>query len=191
MKKVLLILFSILIFNHCTNVTHTVQTNLTPEQRNFLSIPSLNRSLTFNENGMLYDLMVDTLHISTQMEKQEKAGLLTTPGYNYLSENGYVYYRFVNTNAKIKLSAYSSLTYGKGGQYVSIIKSNVSGSREDLVFPIDFNRIILYKTIGGIDYTGVVLSTTDNKDSLFWRQDIGVLGWKEHSTGIMTYQDLE
>lgn len=190
MKKVFFLLSSILIFNHCTNVTHTVQTNLTPEQRNFLSVPTLNRTLTFNENGMLYDLKVDSLHISTPMEKEEKAGLLTTPGYNYLVENGYVYYRLANKEAVILLYAGSSLTYGKGVQRVTIIKDK-NNNDKNIGFEIDFTRILPEATIGGIDYKNVVLSTNANQDSLFWKKDIGVLGWKEHSTGIMTYQDLE
>ena len=189
MKSKLLILATLaaLLFFAISCSTDKHESFLTADQHALLDVPKTGRFLTFNENGQLFTIEIGILDIGTYQQEFLKGGLIT-PSTTYKGEYGKLFYNFPDGSHKLYLNLTSENLYlntGKTRQFISVYTNTGKTS----IFEIDFKNKMLSKELGGLTYTDVVLGIdSDKSDTLYWKKELGVLGWKKSNENYTVYR---
>lgn len=158
-----------------------IRTELSQDQLDFLLTVPSGTALIFNENGQLYNYTVSGLGRTTY--KSEDRGSMVAKPSTYYNEHGEVnYYKSENRGPSIYLKANAS----SKSKNIELYDPVLSVSSD---FLIKTDRTIPFRTINGITYTDVVISVDSYRnDTLFWKESIGILGWKKASQNYTAYR---
>ena len=186
---VLFILNTCLLLSMLTSCTgnREIRSNLWPQQVNLLLTPNAGSTVVFDENGIRTSLTVDTASIG-YYKTQENRGGMFSGGTKYYSEVGSVNYTSSSNSSKITLRASSVDPYrtdsDSSRQKIMVYNESYT-SQYDLNFRNTRSSIVL----NGITYTDVVLGIDSYRnDTLYWKQGIGILGWKRADVSWTAYR---
>jgi hypothetical protein len=183
MKK-LFLLTSVTFSLWACSGTEKTYDRLTDNQRSFLTNPPENYKIDLNDSNVIQTLVVGKYVITETLDKMYKGGQIT-PEERYYSEYGSVTYSSSNASDpfSISLTAHSSHAYNNtiATQSVAIAKPD----HKYLYYNIDFSKTLPSKTIGGRQFLEVVFAIS-KQDTLFWKKDVGILGWTNTASGYTT-----
>ena len=165
-----------------------IKESLTAQQNTLLSIPATGDTITFNENGQLIKTVVDNVSRQYRLIQRFKAAGSFTEGPTYFStEDGGVYYLVAHSyDPKIYIDMEANDPYHQTGGYQTVTVYNTSASH---TYKIDFDQTIPTKLIGGTLYSHVAVATV-GQDSLFYKENIGILGWKAADSSYTVFRVL-
>lgn len=194
MKKLFSILITmhafviLLLFTSCQTKTEHI-TQLSPQQWNLLLTPRAANTVVFDENGNRTTTIVNSVLAYRKLTRENKGGMYTGGGDLFYNELGRTSYNeSPNSNYKIYINVASEDPYNPN-LYPAIQQVYVNNTSSISYYAIDFNNKLSSKTINGVTYTDVVLGIDPHRnDTLFWKKDIGILGWKRADVNWTAYR---
>lgn len=172
----------LLLLTSCFKKTDN-RTHVTPQQLNVLMSPKAGSTVEFDENGTRTIYSVGGVFIETVMTQDNKGGMYYDGGTSFHREMATAYYSAAGV-AKASLYANSEDPYRTEAypfeQGIQIGPST---------FAINFSNKLASKNINGITYTDIVLGIDPYRnDTLFWKKNIGILGWKRADENYTAYR---
>ncbi len=170
----------------CNTAVH--QSYLSGEQTALLDKPETDH-VTFNENGQELVLTAGQSERNVYHQENIKGGYYA-PCSEYNGELGKLPYTLPDGNTKLYIELFSENLYrpisGKAQQSIYLYDdAGNSTSKCD----IDFGNRLASKEIGGVTYTEVVLGIdTYKQDTVYWKKELGVLGWKKNNENYTVYR---
>lgn len=186
MKKLLLhstIILSLLsLLSACQKSRVDYINYLTPYQLQLLHTPAAGTTVVFDQNGVRTTTIVNAEDINSTLTKEIKGGMFGG-GENYVKQYGNVNYTN-GSQVKIEIrvsTADPAVASSEAEQYISV--------DQQYGYAMEFNNKLPTKTINGITYTNVILGINSYRhDTLFWKKDIGILGWKNADQNYTAYR---